>query len=291
LVLILAGCGVYSGSFTRELVEALDVADIVYVDLYTMPSALWVLEALGRWAGKVKIAGRELLEEQSRLIVEDARAGNVVVLSAGDPLVATTHQTLLAEAARLGVEFRYIPGISGVCAAKSYSGLSYYRFGKIATIPGSWRGLKPYSVVAVIYSNLCVDAHPLLLLDVDDRGAQLKPRDALLELLVVEEELSKTLGFKRVLGETPILVVERAGAPDARVQVYDSATHLLGSREDARIPSSLVIPAPLNMTEMWVLESRLKVKLGITWSRRVYERVECCRAYEAVVGWLSSSTH
>ena len=289
LVLVLAGCGVHEGSFTRELVEALDAADIIYVDLYTMPSASWVLEALERWAGRVRVVGREFLEERSRLIMEDARVGNVVVLSAGDPLVATTHQSLLAEAARSGIKSRYIPGISGVCTAKAYSGLSYYRFGKIATIPGPWRGLKPYSVVSVIYSNLCVDAHTLLLLDVDERGVQLKPREALLGLLTVEEELSKTLGFRRVLGETPVLVVERAGAPDARIRIYDTITNLIESEEEARTPSSLVVPAPLNAVEAWILESRLNIKLERTWSKRVYERVGCCKAYETLVEWLSSN--
>jgi len=290
VVLLIAGCGIYNGSFTRELIRALDEADIVYVDLYTMPSAMWVLDALRPWMGKVRIAGRELLEEKSRLIVSEAKISNVLVLSAGDPLVATTHQSLMAEAARMDVKVKYIPGISGVCVVKAYSGLSYYRFGRTTTIPGPWRGFKPYSVMAVTYSNLCIDAHTLLLLDVDERGTQLEPRDAISQLLLVEEELSKTLNIKRVLEKTPVMVVERGGAPDARILVFNRTTDLLEWRGVFKTPSSLIIPAPLSVTELWIIESRLNVKLEATWSKRVYERIDCCKAYETLLTWLSSDT-
>ncbi len=289
MVLVLAGCGVHDGSFTRELVRALDEADVVYVDIYTMPSASWVLDALRPWINKVRIAGRELLEDNLKLVLEDARVGNVLILSAGDPLVATTHQSLLAEASRLGINVRYIPGISGVCVAKAYSGLSYYRFGRTVTVPGPWRNLKPYSVIAVINSNLCVDAHTLLLLDVDERGEQLKPGDAVSQLIAVERELSRILDIRGVLEETPVMIVERAGTPDARIYLFDTAAELLGFKEDIRAPSSLIVPAPLSKTEMWILESRLNVKLKTVWSRRAYERVECCRTYETIVSWVSSN--
>jgi diphthine synthase len=287
LVLILAGCGVHSGSLTLDLVRALDEADIVYVDTYTMPSATWVLEALKPWAGKVRVAGRELLEDRLSTVLEEAMGRSVLVVSAGDPLVATTHQTLLAEARRLNIEVKYIPGVSGVCTAKSYSGLSYYRFGRTATVPGPWRRIKPYSVIAVIYSNLCIDAHTLLLLDVDEMEGQLRPRDAAHQLLDVEVELSTNLNIRRVLHETPVMVVERAGARDAGVHIFNSMVELLEWRDDARAPSSIIVPAPLSATELWILESRFNVKLGDRWSRRSHERREFCRNYEILVEWLS----
>ena len=287
MALFIAGCGVYEGSFTRELLEVLDVADVVYVDLYTMPESSWVLVALERWRDKVRVASRELLEGMSKAVVDEAMGRNVVIVSAGDPLVATTHASLLAEAQGRGVEVRYIPGVSGVCTAKAYSGLSYYRFGRMATVPGPWRGLKPYSVLATIYANLCIDAHTLLLLDVSEDGSQLSPTDAALRLIEVEAELSETLGTRALLSLTPVIVVERAGTPEARLVAFDSFESLSTAEERFRTPSSLVIPAPLNPTERWVLESRLKRALGATWSRRAYGRSECCEYYEKTLRWLS----
>jgi len=287
LALFIAGCGVYEGSFTRELLEVLDVADVVYVDLYTMPESSWVLTALERWRNKIRVASRELLEGMSKAVVDEAMGRNVVIVSAGDPLVATTHVSLLAEAQGRGVEVRYIPGVSGVCAAKAYSGLSYYRFGRMATVPGPWRGLKPYSVLATIYANLCIDAHTLLLLDVSEDGLQLSPTDAALKLLEVEAELSETLRTRALLSLTPVIVVERAGTPGARLIAFESVESLSKAEERFRTPSSLVIPAPLNPTERWVLESRLNRALGAIWSRRAYERSECCEYYERTLRWLS----
>lgn len=286
MTLFIAGCGVYEGSLTRELVEVLDLADTIYVDLYTMPDPGWVLEILRPWSGKVKIANRRLLEEGSHSIVREGIEKNVVILSAGDPLIATTHQSLVAEAVLAGVQVRYVPGISGVCVAKAYSGLSYYRFGRTATVPGQWRGVKPYSVIATIYANLCTESHTLLLLDVSDEGTQLSPREAALRLLGTEGEILSNLNVKPILDNTPVIVVERAGAPDARILVYDSLVELSKTEVAFRTPSSLVVPAPLNPVELWILESRLGLKLKPHWSKRVYGRSDCCKYYELLLSWL-----
>ncbi|MDM7275549.1 MAG: diphthine synthase [Thermoprotei archaeon] len=277
--LVLAGYGVYKGSFTLELLEALDRADVVYVELYTAPHSNWVLEALKPWSHKVRAASRKSLEEGSARVVEEAASKFVVVMSPGDPLIATTHHALLAESRVRGVEARYIPGVSGVCSAKAYSGLSYYRFGRTVTIPGPWRGVKPYTPILTIYGNLCIDAHTLLLLDVADEGAQLDPREAAAILLEVEDEVSRELGLKEIVKGTPAILIGGAGTPEPETMLYESLQDIEAESRTLKQPSSIIMPAPLNPIEKWLIETTYSKKLGETWTRRNYNSRIACEAY------------
>ncbi|MEM1758805.1 MAG: diphthine synthase [Acidilobaceae archaeon] len=288
MTLILAGCGLHPGSFTRDLLEALEDADTIYVETYTMPSSSWVLHALNKWISKVRITSRKLVEENSRLLIEEAKSRLIVVLSTGDPLIATTHQALLAEAISAGVEVRYIPGVSGVCIAKAFSGLQYYRFGRTTTIPGPWRGFKPYSILAFIYGNLCIDLHTLLLLDISDDGTQLKPQEGARTIIEVEVEAESVIGYKGTLRNTPALVLEATGTPQGRIIPFNSLEELMSSNLHIREPSSIAIPAPLNKTEKWILEALSRSKLGEIWLTRTQPRRYYCDLYEKIIGWLSS---
>ncbi len=284
--LALAGYGVHKGSFTLEFFEALNSADVVYVEFYTMPSSNWVLEALRPWSHKVRVVSRKGLEEGSAGIVEEAVSRFVVVVSPGDPLIATTHHTLLAESRVRGVEARYIPGVSGVCSAKAYSGLSYYRFGRTVTIPGPWRGVKPYTSILTIYGNLCIDAHTLLLLDVADDGVQLDPRDAAKILLDIEEIISRELSLKGIVKDTPAIIVGGAGTPEPEVLIYESLADIPAESRTLKQPSSIIMPAPLSPIEKWLIETMHSKKLGEKWMRRSYDSGEACKAYTRIKEWM-----
>ncbi len=260
-MLVLAGAGYKAGMLTREVENLLRRADKVYVDTYTSPGASNILDYVKAIArSSVVAASRDDLEGGSQRIISEASRLLVVILVPGDPLIATTHVALLAEARRAGIEARYYPGVSGVCAAKAASMLHYYRFGRTVTVPGPWRGVKPYSLVAFIYSNLCAGLHTLALLDVRDDGLQLRPEEAAETIITYEREVAKELGLEPFLGELPALAVEAGGEGAHRVYGFN----FLKDLARARLPEgvySLVLPAELHPTEAWALEEIYKIKL------------------------------
>ena len=250
MVLVLAGGGLGPGYETGIVGDLVSRADKVYVETYTLAGSGWLLSWARRLAGeRVVEAPRSLLEEGSRGVIEEARHSLVVVLVPGDPLVATTHRSLIVEAERLGVPWRVVPGVSGVCAAKTRSLLDFYKFGRTVTVPGPWRGVKAYSVIEYILANACAGLHTLLLLDVEPGGrGQLDPGEAARVIL----SLARDLGVEGFLAGAPVIVVERAGLPGERASMYRLGEVPV---EGWRTPSSMALPGPLNPVEREALEA------------------------------------
>ena len=249
-MLVLAGGGMGPGYSTGVLDDVVSRASVVYVETYTSPGSEWLVEYARRLAGgRVRVASRSDLEEGAPRVVEEARRGLVVVLAPGDPLVATTHVSLLLEASRRGVEWRVIPGVSGVVAAMAASGLQFYRFGRTATIPGPWRGVRAYSLVDYIYCNLSCGLHTLLLLDYDPGEGPLDPGEAARILVDLEAE---AVG-EGILPRLVALVVEAGGLEGSRVGWWRLG-ELAGRRLGGRGAASLVVPGLVHPTEAEALE-------------------------------------
>ncbi|MCE4620777.1 MAG: SAM-dependent methyltransferase, partial [Desulfurococcales archaeon] len=215
--LILAGGGLGPGYQGRLLEDAVASADKVYVETYTVPGSNWLLDWARSIAGdRVIEADRSSLEENASKLVEEAKTLRVLVLAPGDPLIATTHRSLLALARKEGIVVRVIPGVSGVCASKTLSLLDYYKYGRTVTVPGPWRGVKPYSVVYYILVNACSRLHTLVLLDFQGNKA-LAPSEAASTLVDIAREVDA--GF---LADAPVIVVERAGLEGERATLHSS---------------------------------------------------------------------
>lgn len=283
MTLVLAGGGLEPGHMTLSLLEWMGRADVVYVDSYTMPSSEWLVEeARRRSKGRVVEAGRRVLEEGSRAIIEEARYKVVLVLSPGDPLIATTHISLAAEASSSGVEVVYLPGVSGVSSAMAVSGLSFYKFGRVVTVPHPSKVRRPYSVVLSAHSNLCLGLHTLALLDVTSRG-QMSPQEAASILESTELEASREAGYRPVVDRAPVMVVERAGTGSSSVHHFRSLGDLAASRVGFREPSSLIIPGEVSRVE--------SENVHRLWGHRLPvgpPMEESCRARERLQSWLHS---
>jgi len=275
VVLYLVGAGLgpgYQGDVVDRLVRE---ADTVYVEAYTMPGADWLVEyARARARGRVVVASRSVMEEGVRGVVEEARRGRVVVLVAGDPLTATTHRSLIVEAARAGVPYRVVPGVSGVCASKSLSMLDYYKYGRTITVPGPWRMVRAYSIVEYILANACAGLHTLALLDIHPETLrQYPPGEAVHYLLGLAGEL----GVPHLRG-APVIVVERAGLSGERVRLYPRLDGVPRAGEWGE-PASLAIPGPLGRVEREHLEAIHGVDPGPG-----LDREEACRLLGVVRG-------
>jgi diphthine synthase len=275
--LAIAGAGISSETMTVGLLKLADCADMIYVETYTTPRFEWIAGELKKLKKHVQLADRNLVETQSRQLVEQALMKRVLLVAPGDPLIATTHKSLIAEARKSNVECVILPGVSGVCAAKALSGLDYYNFGRTLTIPGPWRGARPYSVVRGIAGNLCIGLHTLLLLDINPAsGDQLDPCLGLSRIrdVLLDENLPD------IIGPAEMIIVQRAGLPDSKIARVGGIEELC-KFGDTREPVSVVIPGRVPRYEREVaLES-----FGIEINGNHKLSSDACTIYSATADW------
>ncbi len=170
-MLTLIGLGLWDeNDITLRGLNAVRNADVVYAEFYTSKLMGTTLDKLERLYGrKVQVLERKDLEEESYRIIEEAKGKNVVVLVAGDPGVATTHSSLLLEARKRGVETRVVHNASIISAVCSLTGLHSYKFGKSATVSYPYRGIVSRTPLEVVKQNMSINAHTLLLLDLNPK--------------------------------------------------------------------------------------------------------------------------
>jgi len=273
-LLFIVGAGLGPQHVTDLAKSLIKRAEVVIVEAYTSPNSDW-LEDLAKALNKATVkATRDMLEENVNKLIDMARYRDVVVLVAGDPLIATTHSSVVVEALTRGVKVKVIPSVSGPCAAMSLSGLQFYRFGRKVTVPGPWRGADVTPVAYWLLGNLCLDLHSLILLDVDQEGRQLPPADGTRELLKAFNELLSDQ--KENLGDLLVLAVS---ATDNDVYVTYSR---LSEPEALRpiTPSTMIVPASLHPVEQEFLKLVHGVPSGlIDLHLKLLRRIDPCNLY------------
>jgi diphthine synthase len=244
LVLFLVGVGLTPKYVTEKAKDVLKSSDIIFVDSYTMPNVKTFLDYVKTFLDykEIFIAKRDLLENNSNEIINLAKSKNVSIIILGDPMIATTHESLLIEAKKMGVKSEIVNGVSGICVAKSISGLQYYRFGKTLTIPGKWRKTKAYSILYGLYGNLCLDLHTFFLFDIDEEGKSLKISEGINYLLQLNNEIS---GFKE-LSELLGIIIH---AGESNIVDVNTLHELANNDLKMEEPYSLAIPASLHFVE------------------------------------------
>ena len=250
---------------------ALRGADVIYAEQFTSPtprtestdsaSGLTALarDIVGGVAGGVDNGGRAEIRDAKRWMVEDgarilkeAESRNVVLLSYGDPLVATTHAELLCRAARQGIGTRVIHASSAPSSVVGQCGLHHYKMGRMATVMRDPKSMTtPYYT---IYKNLIERCHTMLLLEYDREGTELdgpgdfflEPADALRMLLNAEEGQQRGV----VYGDTYAIVASRVGFGDRQQRIVAGKVSSLVAREGfGSPPHSVIIPGRLHFTE------------------------------------------
>src|SRR5437667_10098812 len=84
---------------------------------------------------KVVVLDRVQLEDENgRQILEATGRGKVAFLVPGDPMIATTHVSIMLELARKGIQSRIVHGPSIASAVCGASGVQSYKFGKTVTM-------------------------------------------------------------------------------------------------------------------------------------------------------------
>lgn len=244
-MLYLVGLGLYDEKdISLNGLEAIKSADVIYAEFYTARLFGGDLKSLEKLAGvSINILRREEVEEEN-LPIKQAETKDVAFLTAGDPLMATTHSDILMEAQKKGIKTRVIHASSILSAAPGIAGLQAYKFGKVTTIPRPEENYFPHSPYQVIGENKKMGLHTLVLLDIQaHRDYYMTANEGLEYLLRVEDARKEGL----VTEDTMAVIIARAGSPEPLVRA-DRVNVLTG--EDFGGPlHCIIIPGDLHFLE------------------------------------------
>jgi diphthine synthase len=245
-MLTFVGLGLYDErSITVRGADALRAADRVFAEFYTSTLAgASVADLEATHDVDVEVRDRAGVEQSPEPILAAAADGEAVFLTAGDPMISTTHVDLRLRALDRGIDTRVVHGTTAQTAASSLTGLQNYRFGKATTLPfersHGGEGV-PTSVLEVIDENADRDLHTIVYLDIEGETETYMRGDEAATLLA-DAGLADRLG----------VVVGQAGSDDPTV-VADTLDRL---RTAAFGPPLhlLVLPASLHPLERDALE-------------------------------------
>jgi len=242
--LILVGTGISDEKgISLAGLEALRSCGKIYAERYTNLVPEGTLSRLGALCGKkITVLPREAVEGEKELL-EAAKGEAVALVVAGDPMIATTHISLLLAAKKRGMETGVIHAPSVLSAAIGESGLQAYKFGKMVTL-AYWRGnYKPMSAYDVISENLSRGLHTFLLLDIDESLGPMKPSTAAEVLLEMEEA-----GKKKIFTPETKLVLLKGIGWQSPTRSY-CALSGLAAYDGKEGPAVLIVPARLHFLE------------------------------------------
>jgi diphthine synthase len=238
-------------SISIETKKLLERADVVYLEQFTSPMNKSELAKIKKIVkGEFKIAKRWLVED-GKEILKNAKKKKVVLLTYGDPYIATTHLELRTRAIQEKIKTKTIHAASSITALVGECGLHYYKIGRIATIMSDLKSLTtPYYT---IYNNALLDAHTVLLLEYNqDTKFFLDPVGALSYLLQIEKEQKR----KVVSLDIFAIVASRIGFKNQNI-VAGKISSLLG-KKFGNPPHTIIIPGILHFTETDALKVLVK---------------------------------
>ncbi len=253
--LYLVGMGLSPRYLTLEAQEVISKADIVLVEEYTSRLDIPELSAILRRDFKL-VTRKDLEEFSGRTILSMLNEGkNVALITPGDPLIATTHVTLLIEAHRAGFEFHVVPGVSIIPTAATFSGLMVYKLGRVATVVYPKDGILFEYPYEVIKSNDSQNLHTLLLLEYDgEKGIAMRAVDALKILREIEERRRENVVVKDRL----VAIVASLGYPD--FSICAGRLEEVEAMEINKVPQTLIFispkPHPIELEMIEIVSSK-----------------------------------
>ena len=229
-------------SIPKEVEKIIQEADLVYLESFTSPIYKEHEEKIKNLVnGNFKIAKRWLVEDGQE-ILKAAKNYVVVLLSYGDPYIATTHIELRTRAKLEDIETKTVHSASAVTAMVGEVGLQFYKIGRIVTIMSEKKSITtPYRI---IFKNLIDGLHSIILLEYNqDENFFLDPKNAILSLLNVEREQRRNV----VNHDTFAVVVSRIGFKTQKI-ISGKFTNLLKT-DFGDSPHSIIITGKLHFTE------------------------------------------
>ncbi len=242
-MLCIAGLGI-SGieSISIETQKLLKTADIVYLEQFTSPVTKLESNKIKKLVkGEFKIAKRWMVED-GKEILKNSKKKKVVLLTYGDPYIATTHIELRTRAFQEKIKTKTIHAASSITALVGECGLHYYKIGRIVTVMKDPKTLTtPYYVT---HSNALVGNHTVLLLEYNqDEEFFLEPVNALSDLLSTEKEQKR----KIISPSTFVIIASRIGFKNQAITAGKISN--LIKKNFGKPPHTIIIPGKLHFTE------------------------------------------
>ncbi|MGA1821155.1 MAG: diphthine synthase [Thermoplasmatota archaeon] len=249
--LTLIGLGISDeGSIPLSGIEALRSADKVFAEFYTSILKEGSIRRLSGMIGKeIRILDRISLEDEELVINALDRYDHVCLLTAGDPLTATTHQEIRWDAIEKGFEVEIIHSTSIFVAAAGISGLQHYKFGRTTTIPYPEGNYFPTSPLEMIRENRDRGLHTLVLLDIKADESRYMTASEGFDILLRMEDKD---GIGCLDENTHGIAVLRAGRDDWDVHFGE-----IGRLKDMDMgppPHCIIIPGKLHFMEEEILK-------------------------------------
>jgi len=230
-----------------DAVKILRQADIIYLEIFTNPIAKSHIAKIKKIVKrKFKVAPRWLVED-GKEILQNAKKKKVVLLSYGDPYIATTHIELRTRAILDKIKTRTIHAASGLSSLIGECGLHYYKVGKPVTITNEIKSTT--SAYYTIYQNLVAGNHTILLLEYNhDTKFFMNPKDALTNLILTEKEQAR-----KVLEKSSFAIVaSRIGSKSQ--EIVSGKISILQKQDFGSPPHAIIIPGNMHFTEVDALK-------------------------------------
>jgi len=230
---------------TQKALEAARNSHTLYAELYTTYLNT-TLKKLSQTVDKpIQLLPRTSYEEQSNKLLEEAKTKNIGILIGGDCLSATTHLSLILDAAKQNIPTTIIHG-SSIFTAISETGLSLYKFGRTVTLPLPEKA-PPTTVIRVLQENREHGLHTLILLDLNTEKQMHLPVNKAINILL---QANKPETYNQ---NTLTIAVTRLGWPNSNIKA--GPAHQLAQQEYGPPPQAIIIPGNLHFLEAEALKT------------------------------------
>lgn len=162
---------------------------------------------------EIILVSRDIVENNSDIIIDSAKNSDVSFLVVGDPFGATTHSDLFLRATSKGIKVKTIHNVS-IMNAIGETGLELYKFGKTTSIPFPMKNFRPQTPYDVISENKKMGLHTLVLLDIKlDENRFMTVNQAIDYLLEIENERKENI-FKK---DTLCIGISKLGSDNQKI--------------------------------------------------------------------------
>lgn len=243
MTLYIIGTGLYDEKdISVRGLEMVKQCDEVYLESYTSKLICPIEHMSEVYGKKIRHAFRPMVEKGDE-ILRAARIKKVALLVIGDPLSATTHTDIIMRAKKEGIEIHVVHNAS-VLNTISETGLQPYKFGKTTSIPFPEVNPDAESFYDVIKQNQSIEAHSLVLLDLDPAEDKfMTVNDAIRILQKIELKRNE----KVLRSDTLVIGCARLTWPKQKI-AFGKASQLL--KEDfGQPPHCLIIPSKMHFAE------------------------------------------
>jgi len=246
----LIGLGIGPDALSVRALRVLKNCEKIYLEAYTSVPQTDLKELESLTGRSIHQLQRHVVEETD-LLLRDACDKEIAFIVPGDPLVATTHASLLLSARKNKIPYQILHA-SSIHSVIAECGLQLYKFGKTTTIPFPKSNYSPASPYDAIAANSKNSLHTLVLLDIQvtsDSGKYMTIPEALKILTELEKIKNKSLFTPK----TKLVGFAHLGEQDQLIK-YGTLSSLKKTDFGAP-PHCLVYPADLHFQEKELLET------------------------------------